>query len=84
MNPIELNILFHNEETATAENLQLEIDITAFDPKPVYFYRIDNMQALTIKNIELTTISSGGEDFMCVTPYEKLKRIIAVNNKKTI
>ena len=84
MNPIELNVLFHNVETATAENLELDIDITAFDPKPVYFYRIDNIQALIVKSVELTTISSGGEDFMCVTPYEKLKIKIAANNKKTI
>lgn len=84
MNPIELKILFHNDETATAENLGSDIHPTAFDPKPVYFYNIDNIQPLVVDEVELTSISSGGEDFMCVTPYEKLKRIIAKNNEKTI
>ena len=84
MNPIKLKILVHNEETVTKEELDLDIDPTDFSTKDVMFYNIDNIQPEIVKGVELTIISSGGEDFSCVTPFDKLIARIAKNNEKTI
>lgn len=84
MNPIELKILFHNDETAEAKNLEQDIHPTDFDADVVMFYNISNIRPMVIDDVELTSISSDGEDFICITPYEKLKERIAANNKKTI
>ena len=82
MNPIELKILVHNDETVTAETLEQDIHPTDFDAQPMLFLTIDNIQGINIKETELTIVSSGGEDFTCTTPYEKLKAKLLANNIK--
>lgn len=82
--PLELDVFYHSEDTATASNLDIPVDPLDLDTNKVTFYSIDNVQPIKIGNFNFTEISSGGDDFTCTSEYEDVKLRIEAHRKKTI
>lgn len=73
MKPIELNILFHSEETAKASDLDIETPLNQYIIKRMTFYDISAISPCTEDKGKYSFIYSGSDEFICTDSYEALK-----------
>mgnify|MGYP003404615833 CR=1 FL=1 len=84
MKPIELNILFHTEDTAKASELNIDTPLANYIVKKMTFYSICAISPCTEDAGKYSFIYSGADEFICTDSYEvlkgKLKNLFSFND----
>ena len=81
MRPLELNVLFYDndEDDAKLQGLGLETEVNVVEGK-MTFYSINGIaRYLEDENNDYTSIYSNGTDFICTDKYENVKKLIEQN-----
>ena len=77
MKPIEIDVLWHTDQTKALEASDVDYDLTDLDTRKVYFLHIDHIIPYDWGNdIWFCRIHSGGEKFICPQSYEEVKKLI--------
>jgi hypothetical protein len=82
-NPIEIQVLWKNEDTCHLEELGIS---TTYIPetKPITFYSVDYVSTGIPQGLDYETgfLSSGGEEFATLTSYDNLLQLVGKAMKK--
>jgi hypothetical protein len=78
MKPIELEVLWHTDDTKTLQDCGMDFDIDEVETRKVTVYGISHIIANNYDdNHEFTTLYTlSGVDYLMPIPYEKAKQII--------
>ncbi len=74
---IEVNVLWHTDESSEAEKLGIDYYIEDLETRAVTFYRIDAISPCkSYPPYEFTNIHSGGEKWIATVSYNEMKQKI--------
>ncbi len=75
--PLELDILFHTDETERLKEANLDYKLSDCDVKKITFYHINAIAPYQDDSLgELSSVFSNGGEFICILTYNELKTII--------
>ena len=77
MNPIEFQILFYEREQHELNRIGIRPPIQEANTRPITFYSIDHIfPYFEDDDTEMTTIVSGGIEYIVDLTYEQVKNLI--------
>jgi hypothetical protein len=72
---LEINILFHNDETKRNKQLDIEFDYRHLDVVPFYLTNCDGFHPVINCDNEYTEIYIGGSTIICILEYQQFKTL---------
>ena len=76
MKPLELEIFFHSEETATLRKLEVDYDLSDCETRKMTFYKINAVSPYLDGDNEFCSIHSNGSEFIANASYNVVRNLI--------